>query len=221
MTCETIRKDLAAYRDGELSRRARARVAAHIKGCASCAQEEALLDQVDRLLSQMIRLTPSPGFAETFWRRIEEEGQVEEEAPLARWWRDFVESWRLVPALVAAATLLVIVSYAVLSNRLGVPQVITPSAPAVGLSRKLVEQPDLFLQYRIVAEMDKLANFETILAQRDEESPSELVAEAPPSKLLEEPGLFVDYPLLRRMEELQNFEAVQSIPLGQEETSRG
>ena len=222
MTCEAIKKDLAAYRDGELlSQGARARMAAHIKECASCAQEEALLDRVDQLLSQMTRLTPSPGFAETFWRRVEKEGQIEEKGHLARWWRDFVESWRLVPALAAAAALLVIASYAVLSSRVKTLRVAAPSAPAVSLLRKLVKQPDLFLQYRLVAEMDKLANLETILAQRGEESLSGPTAEALPSRLLEEPGLFVDYHLLRRMEQLQNFEAVQSIHLGGEETGRG
>lgn len=221
MRCEAIKKDLAAYRDGELSQRARARVTAHIEECASCAQEEALLGRVDQLLSQMTRLTPSPGFAGTFWHRVEEEGQFKGKGHLVRWWRGLVESWRLVPTLVTATALLVVVSYVILSNRVETTRVVTPSAPAVGLPRRLVEQPDLFLQYRLVAEVDKLANFEMILAQKDEEALSGLTAEALPSRLLEEPGLFVDYYLLRRIEKLQNFEAVQSLPLSEEETGRG
>jgi hypothetical protein len=220
MRCEAIKKDLAAYRDGELSQRARARVAVHIKECASCAREEAFLGQVDQLLCQMTRLTPSPGFAEAFWRRLEEEGQVEERGYLAHWWRDFVERWRLVPALAAAAALLVVASYVILSSRVETLPVATPS-PVAGLPRRLVEQPELFLQYRLVAEVDKLANFEAILAQRDEAELSGLTAEVPPSKLLDKPGLFVDYYLLRKMEQLQNFEAVQSVHIGGEETGRG
>ena len=219
MRCQAIKKALAVYLDGELSPRTRVRVAAHVQECASCAQEKVLLNQVDQLLSQMTRLTPSPDFAETFWRRVEEEGQIEERSYLTRWWQDFVEDWRLAPALVATAVLLVVVSYVVLSSRVETSRVTTPS-PAVGLPRELVEQPDLFLQYRFVTEVDKLTNSESILAQREEEALSGLTIETPPSRLLEEPGLFVDYYLLHRMEQLQNFEAVRSIHLGGEGTSR-
>ena len=48
MTCETIRKELVAYRDGELRERDRAQIAAHLSTCAACAREEARLSALSR-----------------------------------------------------------------------------------------------------------------------------------------------------------------------------
>ena len=107
MTCETIRKELVAYRDGELLERDRAQIAAHLSTCAACAREEARLARVSQLLTTLERVTPSPDFAATFWRRLEQEGQGERESGFARWWREWLAGWQLMPALAGAASLLV------------------------------------------------------------------------------------------------------------------
>ncbi|MGH6804074.1 MAG: anti-sigma factor family protein, partial [Methyloceanibacter sp.] len=43
MTCETIKSQLVAYRDGELSEQERGSVTAHLGTCPACTREEAQL----------------------------------------------------------------------------------------------------------------------------------------------------------------------------------
>ena len=91
MICETIRTHLVAYRDGELSEQDRARVTAHLHTCPACTREEKQLERVEQMLISLERITPSPDFATTFWRRLEQEGQSSREEPesrVARWWRE-------------------------------------------------------------------------------------------------------------------------------------
>src|SRR5262249_55247532 len=158
MTCETIRTHLVAYRDGELPEQERARVAAHLSGCSACTREEAQLARVNQMLADLERVMPSPDFAATFWRRLEQEGQSRQEEPesrLARWWREWRESlsgWQLAPALAGAASLLVFLSYILSSRPVTTP---TPSAqPAAqvpaDVPAPLLEQPGLFANYKVI-----------------------------------------------------------------------
>jgi anti-sigma factor RsiW len=71
-TCNAVKEELVAYRDGELPEQDRERVAAHLLTCAECAREEAQLAQVEYLFSKMERITPSPDFAQ-LWKRLEQE----------------------------------------------------------------------------------------------------------------------------------------------------
>ena len=130
-TCNAIKEELVAYRDGELPEQDREQIAAHLQTCTECAREEAQLAQVEQLFSQMERLTPSPNFAATFWKRLEQEQAqvhvvVEPNKPpvreprLARWWRRLREtftSWQIAPMLAATASVLVLFSYLLISPR--------------------------------------------------------------------------------------------------------
>ncbi len=203
MTCETIRKELVAYRDGELLERDRAQIAAHLSTCAACAREEARLARVSQLLTNLERVTPSPDFAATFWRRLEQEGQVER------------ESWFA----------LVFLSY-VLSNR--PPTTTTPSASPSALLKinvpaPVAEKPGLFVNYGIIADLDKLAHFDEVAALENAPQDVSTLARAEdlPPVLVENPSLFVHYPILKQMEQLQNFEAVLDLPAGEDEQRRG
>lgn len=222
MICETIRPHLVAYRDGELSEQDRARVAAHLSACPVCTREEAQLARVHQLLTNLERITPSPDFAATFWQRLEQEGQSRQEEPesrWARWWREGRErlsGWQLAPALAGAASLLVFLSY-LLSSR----PVTTPTPPAQPASQiaadvpaPLAEKPGLFVNYKVIADLDRLGHFDEIAAvelpgRHDTELASE---EDLPPDLLKDPGFFVHYPLLRKMEKLENLEAVLELP---------
>ncbi len=219
MRCQRVQKNLPAYHDGELSPRVRAQIFAHLKGCALCAQEEALLSQVEGLLLKMPRITPSAEFAQTFWRRLEREGDLEEEIPLLRRWQRLAERWSWTPALAAvtAALLLIVVSaYLVLSPQSERSR--APSAP--GLPRQLVEQPDFFLNYRILADMEKFAELESVLVREGEAFASSSAPQSPPSEVLKDPEFFVHYDLLLKMDELQNFEAVRELLHGGENGGR-
>jgi len=229
MTCETIKIHLVAYRDGELPELERAHVAAHLSTCSACTHEEAQLARVGQLLMSLERVTPSPDFAATFWRRLEAEGQREPEARLAYWWsnvREWFTGWQLAPALAAAATLLVFLS-SLQSGRFTVVPTSPTQTPAPQVAEDipapLAEKPELFVNYRIITDLDRLSHFEEIATvQIPGEQEVEIASEdILPPELLKDPSFFVHYPLLQRMEQLENLEAVLSVPTEGNEQSRG
>lgn len=222
MTCEMVRKELVAYRDGELRERDRTRIAAHLSGCPSCAQEEAQLARVSQLLTNLERISPSPDFAATFWRRLAQESQVEQENRFVRWWREWLADWQLLPALAGAASLLIFLGY-VLSVRPTAPTT-PPAAPSPeNIPTQIVEQPELFTNYRIIVDLDQLAHFDEIAAVESDVEPASEVAQGEdlPPPLLENPSFFVHYPMLQQMEQLQNFEAVLDLPDDEDQQHRG
>lgn len=67
-------EDLSAYLDGALGDEERALVEAHLATCAACAGELARLRLTLGVLGRMPPAPePSPAFARTFWKRLEEE----------------------------------------------------------------------------------------------------------------------------------------------------
>jgi hypothetical protein len=233
MNCEAIRKELVAYRDGELSERDRVRVATHLKTCAACSREEAQLAGVGQLFASVERIAPSPDFAATFWRRLEQEGQIEQDSRLARWWREWSEragewarSWQLAPAIAAAASLLVFLGY-MTSERSVAPPVPDPKqAPPAAKEQvptMVVEKPDLFTNYRILTNLDTLMHFDEIAAidTTSEQDSALAQGEDVPPPLLENPSFFVHYPILQKMEQLQNLEAILDLPGDTDQEHRG
>jgi len=219
MICETIKPHLVAYRDGELSEQDRARVAAYLSTCPACTREEEQLTRVNQLLTSLQRVTPSPDFAATFWRRLEQEGHSSQEAPesrLARWWRELREglsAWQWTPALAGAASLLIFLSY-ILSGR---PTTVTapPTQPAAqvataDLPAPVAQEPGLFVNYKVIADLDKLSHFDEIAAvQAPGEHNAEVASEENlPPELVKDPSFFVHYPMLKKMEQIKNLDAV-------------
>jgi hypothetical protein len=230
MTCETIRIHLVAYRDGELPEQERTRVAAHLSGCSACTREEAQLTRVNQMLAGLERITPSPDFAATFWRRLEQEGQSRQEEPesrLAQWWREWRESlssWQLTPVLAGAASLLVFLGYILSSRPVMTPTPLTqPVSQVADVPAPLVEKPGFFVNYQVIADLNKLSHLDEVAAvQLPGERDTELVSEGDlPPDLLKDPGFFVHYPLLQKMEKLENLEAVLDLPTEGDEHNRG
>jgi hypothetical protein len=228
MTCETIRTHLVAYRDGELPEQERTRVAAHLSGCSACTREETQLARVNQMLAGLERITPSPDFAATFWRRLEQEGQSRQEEPesrLAQWWREWRESlsgWQLTPVLAGAASLLVFLGY-ILSSRPVMTPLTQPVSQVADVPAPLVEEPGFFVNYQVIADLDKLSHLDEIATvQLPGERDTALVSEGDlPPDLLKDPGFFVHYPLLQKMEKLENLEAVLDLPTEGDEHNRG
>ena len=79
--------ELVAYLDGELSERDQSQVAAALRGSSHLQQETARLERVGLLVRTLSRL-PVRELCRTFWQRLEHEGQIEEESPIARWQRN-------------------------------------------------------------------------------------------------------------------------------------
>jgi hypothetical protein len=120
----------------------------------------------------MERVTPSADFAASFWQRLEREGQTpqpEPESRAARWWQQLSEwltGWRLVPTFAVAASVLIFFGF-LLSGRL----TLTPTQPAQpptqvagDVPTQVVEESGLFVNYRVIADLDRLSHFDEIAA---------------------------------------------------------
>jgi len=239
MTCEELRQELVAYQDGELSEHDRRRVATHLSTCTACTQEAVSFARVGQMFSGMERITPSPDFAAHFWQRLEQERQAEPETRFAQWWRELRESmtnWHLTPAFVGAASVLIF--FAALAQRPERSTITSVSPPPVGKkaqdqSRTLIspdrtvpaevtEETDLFVEYKIITELDKFARFEEIAAVDLSTEQAVEVAEGElPKDILDNAEFFAQYPILQQMERLENFDAVLAAPTQDEEQNQG
>jgi hypothetical protein len=231
MICEEIQEELVAYCDGELAEEDRAQVAVHLSTCSACSREVAQLAQINTLFTQVERVAPSADFAATFWQRLEQEKRAApvQEGRLTRWWREWRESlsgWQLTPALVGAASILIFFGY-IASDRgpetidegakgssVGTGYTPPPLPPEVPEVPTLVrEKPGLFVNYRVIADLEKFSRFDEIAAvQLPEEPPIDIAESDIPKDVLDKPGFFANYPLLQKMEELKNLETVLDAP---------
>ncbi len=225
MTCETIRNELVAYHDGELPEQVRVQIAAHLRTCPACTQEERQLVRLDKMLSTLERIPLSPEFSSTFWRRLEQEKYEPEEGRFVRWWREWLSSWQMMPAVVGAASVLIFVGY-ILSGRLTTTSPTSPMPPVPAeVPAQIAEQPNLFANYRVITELDKFSHFEEIATAESKPEPVPETEPARPEDLpppvLENPSFFVQYPILQKIEELQHFEAILALPGEEGQQSRG
>jgi hypothetical protein len=245
-TCELIREELIAYHDGELSEQAQEQVTAHLQTCEACAHEEAQLRRVGQLLMTMKRVVPSPQFAATFWQRLELENNqrrvvepstlLPREHRLAQWWRKVkatLNAWQVAPVLAAAASVLVFFGYLLHSQPTppvkpepaSAPQKsiepVVPSAPEAPAD--LVDKLGLFVNYKVIADLDRLSHFDEIAAvQPPPEHETQVVKEEElPPDLLQNPSFFAHYPILEKMDQLQHLEAVLGAPSKDEAQSHG
>ena len=239
MICEDIQEELVAYCDGELPEEDRTRIAVHLSTCSACSRDVTQYLHVNTLLTQVERITPSPDFAATFWQRLEQEKRIApmQESRLARWWREWRESltsWQLAPALAAAASIAIFFGY-ILSDRGPEPGRVPGTRSSRGESHTLVhpappsdapplvqEKTALFVNYRVIADLEKFSKFDEIAAaQLPEEPPSEIADNDIPKDLLEKPNFFANYPMLQKMEKLKNLETVLDAPPDGDDKSRG
>jgi hypothetical protein len=239
MTCEVVQEELVAYLDGELSEPDRVQIAAHLQTCAACAREEAQLSQLTRLLVKMERFEPSPEFATNFWKRLEQEAipvKAEANKPptlesrFGQWWKSLQElfsAWQLAPAFAAAASVIVFLGYFLISpstqQKIEAPK--QPSSPvaAAEAPSELREKLGLFVNYNVIAELERFSRFDEIAAiqlptEHDIETAKE--DEVPP-EVLQNPSFFAHYPILRKMEQLKNLEAVLDRPTRNDKKNQG
>ncbi len=244
MICEEIQEELVAYCDSELPEEDRARVAAHLSTCSACSREVAQFAHINTLFTQVERVAPSPDFAATFWQRLEQESRVSpvQESRLTRWWREWRESltsWQLAPVLAGAASIVVFFGYILtdhgpqqINKDSGKPPAQTGSPHpqrsllererASDVPAQVQEKLGLFVNYRVITELEKFSRFDEIAAvQLPEEAPVGIAENEIPQDLLEKPSFFTHYPMLKKMEELKNLETVLDAPPDREDKSRG
>jgi len=240
MICEDMQEELVAYCDGELPEEDGAQIAAHLSTCSACSRDVAQYTRVNTLLMEQVeRISPSPDFAATFWQRLEQEKRTlpAQESRLSRWWREWRESltgWQMMPALAGAASILVFFGYIVsdrgptggqptgnnpppVNTSPPVKRPPTPEVPAL-----VREKAGLFVNYRVIADLEKFSRFDEIAAvQLPEEPPTSIAENDIPRDLLEKPGFFANYPMLQKMEELKNLETVLDAPPDGNDKSHG
>ncbi len=99
-TCQSVRKKLSAYQDGEVTSAEKDAIDAHLRTCETCQKEHEVLLQTYRVLRSMPEIEPAPGFSRQI---VESVTQAQE--PF--WIRVLGEAFRLLPTSAAIATLAV------------------------------------------------------------------------------------------------------------------
>jgi len=239
MICEEIREELVAYQDGELAEQDRKHVTIHLSTCPACTQEAASLARIGQMFGNLERVTPSPDFAANFWQRLEHERQPQPENRFAQWWRELRESmtnWHLTPALVGVASVLIFfVAFSQKPDRTlltaGPDSLITKKPETVAkpamskepmVPAEVMEESDLFIDYTMIAELDRFARFDEIAAvDLSTEQPSEVTEADIPKEVLDDPGFFAHYPMLQQLERLKNLDAVLASPSQNEADPQG
>ncbi len=127
MDCQSLREDLVAYLDDEVSPEVRARVDAHLTTCARCAEEVRVFARTWQVLESYQEIAPPAGLMESFLQRLASE---DEQAPVIR------ISWvrRAAPYLAAAA--LIGVVFFLGKYRLGPPS----NPPGTGPLAELTQE---------------------------------------------------------------------------------
>ena len=187
-TCEQISGELVAFLDGELGEGERRPIADHVSTCLVCRRELDRLTTVQRLLADVSRTEPSPGFAAQFWGRMETESLPPRSGLRPRRAQPWT-FWAL-PALAAAAVLAVAFQFMTSTTPTPRPERVVQAPP---------RQLEKGATTKVVAEAETLQ-----VTKIDDMRPEDL-----PPELLEHPELFLRLPVVRRLERLEHFDAVR------------
>lgn len=97
-TCQSVRKKLSAYQDGEVTSAEIDSIDAHLRTCEACREQHAALLQTYRILRGLPEIEPAPGLA-----RWIVDSATRAQEPF--WVRAPGEVFRLLPARAALVTL--------------------------------------------------------------------------------------------------------------------
>ncbi len=70
MDCQTVKQELVAFLDNEVSATTKAQIEAHLKGCPDCAQEMRALQASWQMLDRSLPTAPGPDFTVSVMNRI-------------------------------------------------------------------------------------------------------------------------------------------------------
>jgi anti-sigma factor RsiW len=154
-SCRSVRANLTAWIDGELSSRWEARVRRHLNGCEACVAEaentRAAIESQRRWLGQAVALAdfdPEP-------LRVRLRLAVAREPQPAPGWL-----WPLRPLALAGAAVAAAIALAVFiaggPKAVLIPLGVEPPPPVVAT------ETDLFKDYVLIQHLDALENFDTV-----------------------------------------------------------
>jgi anti-sigma factor RsiW len=147
MNCERMQEHLIAYLDGKAAPAARRQVEEHLAGCPACRERAEQFSALWRALDEVPGLSPSPSFDAAVRQRVAAEPHR------ARWW-----AWLTpAPRLAMAATVLVVFSVWLSSQRPG-PQPVASAAPqSIEAEFSMIQDLPVLEDYDVVASFDALA----------------------------------------------------------------
>ena len=97
-TCESIRKKLSAYQDGEVGTAERDVIKAHLRTCKACTKQHEALLRTYQMLRSLPKIEPAYGLS-----RLIVERAIRAQEPF--WVRTLGEAFRSLPARAAIVTL--------------------------------------------------------------------------------------------------------------------
>ncbi|MBF0594773.1 MAG: zf-HC2 domain-containing protein [Candidatus Omnitrophica bacterium] len=100
MDCQTIKQELVAFLDNEVSATLKAEIEAHLKGCPDCAQEMRALQASWQMLDRNLPPAPGPDFTASVMRCVHQEPSSSGESKT-----DWME--RLLPSFIIGAVILI------------------------------------------------------------------------------------------------------------------
>ena len=149
MNCNRCQILLEQLLDGQLDAAMEAEVLAHVECCVSCAHWRRDLQRVWELLDAEKSLEPSPGFVvRTIRRAVTVNESPTLLLPRRIFWPVPRRLWAMASA--GAMVLVVLSGYWLLRQTAGPPEIVTG------------EQPELFTQLPIVANLDLLQDLDVI-----------------------------------------------------------
>ncbi len=146
MGCGRIRRELAAYVQGDLKVDRRDGIERHLEDCAGCRREAEMLRRSWSLLDAWTVGEPEPGYVSRFWKRMAAEAGTRPSASVRR------EFWpRLAGVLVL--TCVVAIGYTALWR--GLPRY-TESLVRQEAEREFLENLDFFEDFDLIVNLDEI-----------------------------------------------------------------
>jgi anti-sigma factor RsiW len=164
MRCSTVKRELAALRDGQLTAERAAKVEAHLDQCESCRALDARYQGLDSALDALPLPELSEGFDAAFRQKLSAaREQKARESMMQKPARGFFSFARLAGA---TATLAAIVLTVVLVNRMPTsPPTSNGPGSVVAVTQSdvaVAEHLELLKNYEVVENLDALEDFDVI-----------------------------------------------------------
>lgn len=165
-SCRTVRENLSAWIDAELSRRWTDRVRRHLDGCAACSAEaENLRTAIAGQRHALARIMTLDNFDPARLRAQLRRALHEHSDTTARWsgapeWDSPRWGWLLRPVAVAGAALTAAMIGALVFA--GGPRAVLIPLGVESPPSAVTREPELFKDYPLIQQLDVLENFDTV-----------------------------------------------------------